>query len=113
MKRRKYLAVVAALVFGLAGLATAEEGFYGQQVAAQPAAQSDSGAQQVACACGHMHGNLSAQPAATSAPASVVHKDGHANKKSEVKANEAGASTQQEGDPSAPQNQIEYGGGGA
>ncbi len=90
MKRNGLLAIVAAMVFGLGSLAVAQEGYYGQQAAtSQPAQQSES-AHPAAC-CGHMHGQ---SPASSSV---------NQQKK-------GGTTSQSEGDPSAPQNLVEYGG---
>ncbi len=83
MKRSRFLATVAATIFAIGGLAIAQEGYYGQQAATtnQSTQRKDSSPRQVACACGHMHGNAAA-------------RDGGAS----------------QGDPNAPQNHVEYGG---
>lgn len=61
MKRYKFLATVAAVILGIAGLAVAQEGYYGQPAVNQSAARrAVSGAPLVACACGHLHGDMPA-----------------------------------------------------
>ncbi len=81
MKRSRFLASVAAVIFAIGGLAIAQEGYYGQQATTnQSTQQKDSSPRQVACACGHMHGTA---------------------------AKGSGAS---QADPNAPQNLVEYGG---
>lgn len=112
MKRKKYLAIVAVIVFGGAGLAFAQKDSRATQAAqpaaqsvAQPAAQSDGSAPMVACACSHMDSGVMACSRAT---APDVAKEKHA-----YHAKDKGASTiWDKGDPTAPQNRIEYGGGG-
>ncbi len=104
MNRHKFLAIVTGLILGVGGLAVAQEGYYGQQAATQPAQQASSNANLVACACGHMQGDATASMRAF-APSSSKDQVG----KNEQPSKDRGASTQ--GDPSAPQNRVEYGGG--
>lgn len=109
MKRYRFLAVIAGVIFGIGGLAVAQEGYYGQQAANQPAAQSDSGLRLVACACGHMHGDPSAAMHAYAPPAAPeTSKSEHMKNGQQMK--DGGTSSQPEGDPNAPQNHVEYGG---
>lgn len=103
MNRKKYLAIIAGIVFGVAGLAFAQKDTPATQ-AAQPAAQSDAGAPLVACACGHMEAGVTA--CSQAAPPEA------AKRKHAVNAKDKETPTYLEGDPSAPQNHVEYGGGG-
>ncbi len=111
MTRNKYVAVLTVAILGLTGLALAQEGYYGQQPASSPAAQTHSTAQMVACACGHMHGDATAAMRAF-APPTAPNPPKAKVRNNEQPPKERGASTQQEGDPNAPQNHVEYGGGG-
>ena len=109
MKATKYLASFAVIIFGLSSLAIAQEGYYGQQASPPAAAES----QRVSpCLLAQLHGT-SANATATEMPGCCFDA---ANQKSEQKKTGKGkgiaAPTTQEGDPAAPQNQIEYGGGG-
>lgn len=112
MKASKYLATIAVIIFGVTGLAVAQqlgEGYYGQQ--ANPPAVTES---QPASPCllAQLHG-MNGNTVTTEMPACCFDA---ANQKSEQKKTEKGKSitapTAQEGDPSAPQNHVEYGGGG-
>lgn len=108
MNRKKYLAIIAGIVFGVSGLAFAQKdtpATLAAQPAAQSVAQSDGSAPMVACACSHMDSGVMACSRAT---APDVAKEKHASH-----AKDKGASTiWDKGDPTAPQNRIEYGGGG-
>lgn len=111
MKRNKHLAILATVILGVAGLAVAQEGYYGQKAANQPAAQTDSGTRAVACACRHMHGDTSAAMRSYASPAAPeTSKKKRVLKPAQVRS--GGASTQPEGDANAPQNLVEYGGAG-
>lgn len=107
MKSKKYLAILAVMIFGVAGLAVAQEGYYGQQASKVPAVQSQPAAPIIACACGHNHvGVATGMPSVIPAPAPADRNDVRTQKQDNKS---SGAST--EGDPSAPQNQVEFGGG--
>lgn len=109
MKTIKYLASFAVLIFGLSSLGIAQEGYFGQQ--ASPPATAES--QDVSpCLLAQLHGT-GADTTVTQMPRCGLDA---AKQKSVQTKTEKGkgiaASTTQEGDPAAPQNQVEYGGGG-
>ncbi len=112
MKRYRFFAAIAVMVLAIGSFAAAQEGYYGQQATTnEPAQQTDSGARLVACACGHMHGDMTAAMRASVPPtASESSKSAHSKPQ---KHTQDGAASQPEGDPNAVQNQVEYGGGGA
>lgn len=104
MSFNKYLAYVAAMIFGVAGLAFAQEKDEAPQPA-QPVLQADAGSPATACPCGR--GSVAAchsmAPEATKNQRAADSNQKVTGKRSP---------TEQEGDPDAPQNHVEYGGGG-
>lgn len=104
MNPNRCLAIVAVVIFGVAGLAFAQKKDEGPQ-SAQPVVQADAGTPATACPCGH--GSV----AACHAMATPTGKD-RRTANSDQKVTGKQRSTEQEGDPDAPQNHVEYGGGG-
>lgn len=108
MNASKYLALVAVIIFGVSGLASAQEGYFGQQATPPPAAAQSKPV--AACLWAALYigpGTTAGEPVGCL----DVAKHKRAQKKAEMEKN-TGAPRAQEGDPAAPQNQIEYRGGG-
>lgn len=111
MKRYKFLAALAVVILAIGSLAVAQEGYYGQQATTnQPAQQTETGMRLVACACGHMHSDATAAMRSFALPAAPESsKSEHSKHGQKVK--DGSSASQSEGDPTAVQNRVEYGGG--
>lgn len=110
MKATKYLASFAVIIFGLSSLGIAQEGYYGQQASPPATAESQTVSP---CLLAQLHGT-GADATVTQMPPVLL-----GCSEAEIGADEDGkgeghrrSNNPQEGDPAAPQNQVEYGGGG-
>lgn len=102
MSCNKYLAFVAAMIFGVAGLAFAQKKDKAPQPA-QPVLQADAGSPACPCGRGSVAACHSMAPEATKNQRAANPDQKVSGKRSSI---------EQEGDPDAPQNHVEYGGGG-
>lgn len=104
MNRYKTIAMIGAMLLGLAGLGMAQtEDYAGQQLANSPAAQS---AQMTMCS--HMQSNSIATNACPPKGAKEVSKKQTNPATCGQAASLPSCCVQHEGDPNAPQNHVEY-----